>query len=64
MDFDAEKSVHFFSIAINFHSQNVKLCGRTTRFSAGLHSQAQKGRRTVLDGAGGLAGGGGGGGGI
>jgi hypothetical protein len=66
IDFGAEKSWQrfrrweeraFFSIAINFHSQKVKPCGRTTRFSAGLHSQAQKGRRTILDGAGGLGGG-------
>jgi len=32
----------------NFHSQNVKPCGRTTRFSA-LHWQGQKGHLTVLD---------------
>ncbi len=34
----------------NFHSQKVKPCCRTTRFSAGLHCQAQKGRWTVLQG--------------
>ncbi len=32
----------------NFHSQNVKPCRRTTRFSA-LHCQDKKGRLTVLD---------------
>jgi hypothetical protein len=31
----------------NFHSQNVKPCGRTTRFSA-LHCQDQKGRLKCL----------------
>jgi hypothetical protein len=36
----------------NFHSQKVKPCGRTTRFSAGLHCQARKGHRKVLDGGG------------
>jgi len=40
----------FLFYLINFHSQKVKLCGRTTRFSAGLHCQDQKGRRPVLDG--------------
>jgi len=38
-----------------FHSQNVKPCGRTTRFSA-LYCQGQKGRLTVLD-LGGVGGG-------
>jgi hypothetical protein len=43
----------FFSIWINFHSQKAEPCGRTTQSSAGLHCQAQKGRRTVVDGWGG-----------
>ncbi len=40
----------FLSYFNNFHNQKVKPCSRTARFSAGLHCQAQKGRRTVLDG--------------
>jgi hypothetical protein len=35
----------------NFHGQNVKPCSRTTRILAGLNYLAQKGRRTLLDGA-------------
>ncbi len=34
----------------NLHTQKVKPCGRTTRFSTTLHCQAQKGRWTVLYG--------------
>ncbi len=41
----------------NVHSQKVKPCSRTTRFSAGLHCQAQKGRRTEPDWGGGGGGG-------
>ncbi len=42
----------FFFIWITSTVKNVKPCGRTTRFSSGLHCQAQKGRRTVVDGGG------------
>jgi hypothetical protein len=39
----AMKEGCFLLCLINFHSQKVKLCGRTTRFSAGLHCHDQKG---------------------
>ncbi len=44
------KEGHFLFYLNNLHSQKVKPCGRTTRFIAGLHRQAQKGRWTVLHG--------------
>jgi hypothetical protein len=37
----------------NSYSEKVKPCSRTTQFSAGLHTQAKKGRWTELDGGGG-----------
>ncbi len=39
----ALKDGFFLLCLINFHSPKVKLCGRTARFSAGLHCQDQKG---------------------
>jgi hypothetical protein len=39
----------FLFYSNNSDSQKVKPFGRTTRFSAGLHCQTQKGRRTEFD---------------
>jgi hypothetical protein len=50
----ALRDERFLSYFNNFHCQKVKPCSRTTRFSAGLHYQAQKWRQTVLDGGGGI----------
>jgi hypothetical protein len=50
LDFGFFGKIIFLFYLNNFHSQKVKPCCRTTRFSAGLHCQAQKGRWTVLQG--------------
>jgi hypothetical protein len=48
IDFWTEKNLFYFLYLNNFHSQ--KAFRRTIWFSAGLHCQAQKGRRKVLNG--------------
>jgi hypothetical protein len=43
-------------VKFDFFSQKVKPYDKTTRFPKGLHCQAQKGRRTLLIGGGGVGG--------
>jgi hypothetical protein len=44
--FTSYNKFDFFCIQMTF---TVKPCGRTTKLAAGLHCQAQQGRRTELD---------------
>jgi hypothetical protein len=49
----AQREMWFHLYLNNFHSKKFKPCSRITRFYAGLHCQAQKGRLALLDGGGG-----------